>query len=185
MPAPSRASRVAIVTGGSCGIDRQVVRRLAANGFTIAVNYASNQAEADEADAEAGGNSYAARADVADQVAIGERTSHRWMRRGARPRATIPGSVRRSTRRPPLGTPGPGVVLTYRVPLLAAGTWAISTPGFSARTGTSVHPRPVEPRVSTSPGESPRRDELNGLHRAYGGRGPFSWRADHGVGRRV
>ncbi len=72
MPQSLNASRVAIVTGGSRGIGRQVVRRLAADGFTVVVNYAGNQAEADAAVGEAGGDSYAAQADVADDAAIAE-----------------------------------------------------------------------------------------------------------------
>ncbi|WP_343978791.1 SDR family NAD(P)-dependent oxidoreductase, partial [Streptosporangium amethystogenes] len=51
----STAARVAIVTGGSRGIGRQVVARLAADGYAIVVNYASNDAEGRAAVAEAVG----------------------------------------------------------------------------------------------------------------------------------
>ncbi|MER7890074.1 SDR family oxidoreductase [Micromonospora sp. NPDC094482] len=66
-------TRVAIVTGGSRGIGRQVVQRLAADGYAVVVNYVGNQAEADAAVAEvrsAGGQAIAVRADVADEVAV-------------------------------------------------------------------------------------------------------------------
>jgi 3-oxoacyl-[acyl-carrier protein] reductase len=45
--------RVAIVTGGSRGIGRSVVQRLAGDGFSVAVGYAANRAEADAAVSEA------------------------------------------------------------------------------------------------------------------------------------
>ncbi|MBC8091583.1 MAG: SDR family oxidoreductase [Pseudonocardia sp.] len=62
--------RVAIVTGGSRGIGRSVVRRLAADGFAVVVNYAQNKAEADAAVEDAGGETYPAQADVADEVEV-------------------------------------------------------------------------------------------------------------------
>jgi 3-oxoacyl-[acyl-carrier protein] reductase len=65
--------RVAIVTGGSRGIGRETVRRLASDGYAVVVNYASNAAEAKAAVAnaiEAGGRAIAARADVADEQAV-------------------------------------------------------------------------------------------------------------------
>jgi 3-oxoacyl-[acyl-carrier protein] reductase len=65
--------RVAIVTGGSGGIGRQTAERLSKDGFSIVVNYAGNQAEADGAVAsitDAGGAAIAVRADVADETAI-------------------------------------------------------------------------------------------------------------------
>ncbi|MGX7680566.1 SDR family oxidoreductase [Jatrophihabitans sp. DSM 45814] len=65
--------RVALITGGSRGIGRSVVTRLAADGFDIVVNYAGNQAEADQAVAEVlqlGRRAFAVQADVADENAI-------------------------------------------------------------------------------------------------------------------
>jgi 3-oxoacyl-[acyl-carrier protein] reductase len=66
--------RVAIVTGGSRGIGRAIVGRLASAGFAVGVVYASRDAEAlrTVADVEAGGGrAIAVRADVADEVGMG------------------------------------------------------------------------------------------------------------------
>ncbi|MDG4785504.1 SDR family oxidoreductase [Micromonospora sp. WMMD1102] len=66
--------RTAVVTGGSRGIGRRVVTRLAADGFAVLVGYAGNQTEAEAAVAEvetAGGRAIAVRADVADEQAVG------------------------------------------------------------------------------------------------------------------
>ncbi|OUC94193.1 SDR family oxidoreductase [Streptosporangium minutum] len=66
-------TRVAIVTGGSRGIGRRTVERLAADGFAVVVNYAGNRAEAEAAVTavtEAGGRAIAVRADVADEDAV-------------------------------------------------------------------------------------------------------------------
>ncbi|MFC8427306.1 SDR family oxidoreductase [Streptomyces sp. NPDC057253] len=65
--------RVAIVTGGSRGIGRQIAQRLAADGFAVVVGYAGNKDAADEAVRsieETGGTAYAARADVADETEV-------------------------------------------------------------------------------------------------------------------
>ncbi|MCL6670757.1 SDR family oxidoreductase [Streptomyces panaciradicis] len=65
--------RVAIVTGGSRGIGRQVARRLAADGFAVVVGYAGNKDAADEvvqAVEAAGGTAYAARADVGNEAEV-------------------------------------------------------------------------------------------------------------------
>ena len=65
--------RVAIVTGGSRGIGRETVGRLAADGFSLAVVYAGSKARADEAVAAVagqGGAAIAVQADVADEKAI-------------------------------------------------------------------------------------------------------------------
>jgi 3-oxoacyl-[acyl-carrier protein] reductase len=62
-----------VVTGGSRGIGRAVVRRLAADGFSVVVGYAGNTGEAEAAVAEvtaAGGRAVAVRADVADETAV-------------------------------------------------------------------------------------------------------------------
>jgi 3-oxoacyl-[acyl-carrier protein] reductase len=67
------AARVAVVTGGSRGIGRAVAERLAADGLAVVVNYAGNTAAAEEtvdAITAAGGQAIAARADVADEVAV-------------------------------------------------------------------------------------------------------------------
>ncbi len=65
--------RVAIVTGGSRGIGRAVVNRLAADGQTVAIVYASDHDEARAAVSEiseAGGRAIALQADVADEHAV-------------------------------------------------------------------------------------------------------------------
>jgi 3-oxoacyl-[acyl-carrier protein] reductase len=73
-PAQSPGSpRVAIITGGSRGIGRQTVRRLAVDGYAVVVGYASNVMEAEAAVKEAvssGGRAIAVRADVADSSAV-------------------------------------------------------------------------------------------------------------------
>ncbi|MFD8075904.1 SDR family oxidoreductase [Streptomyces sp. NPDC059718] len=67
--------RVAIVTGGSRGIGREVALRLAADGQAVVVAYAGNQADADATVtqiAAIGGSGLAVRADVADEKAVQE-----------------------------------------------------------------------------------------------------------------
>ncbi|GAA3079871.1 SDR family oxidoreductase [Streptosporangium carneum] len=67
------SARVAIVTGGSRGIGRQVVERLAADGHAVVVNYGGNRPEADaavDAVVGAGGRAIAVQADVADEKAV-------------------------------------------------------------------------------------------------------------------
>ncbi len=65
--------RVAIVTGGSRGIGRQTVSRLAQDGFAVVVVYAGRAAEAEAAVEEVtagGGRALAVQADVADEQAV-------------------------------------------------------------------------------------------------------------------
>ncbi|OXY91759.1 SDR family oxidoreductase [Streptomyces diastatochromogenes] len=69
------ATRVAIVTGGSRGIGRETVTRLAADGYAVVVGYAGNRdlAEAAVQDVTAaGGRAVAVRADVADEGQVAE-----------------------------------------------------------------------------------------------------------------
>jgi 3-oxoacyl-[acyl-carrier protein] reductase len=72
--APSTgAPRVALVTGGSGGIGRAVVQRLAADGIAVGVHYAANLTKADDAVAAviaAGGRAIAVGGDVADPNAM-------------------------------------------------------------------------------------------------------------------
>jgi 3-oxoacyl-[acyl-carrier protein] reductase len=65
--------RVAIVTGGTRGIGRAVVGRLAADGYAVAIGYAGRKDLAEKAVAEieaAGGRALAVQADVADEHAV-------------------------------------------------------------------------------------------------------------------
>ncbi|MFC8827352.1 SDR family oxidoreductase [Streptomyces sp. NPDC057137] len=71
----STSRRVAIITGGSRGIGRQVAERLSAEGHAVVINYAGNQEAADAAVAElvaGGASAIAVRADVADENAVME-----------------------------------------------------------------------------------------------------------------
>jgi len=68
------AGRVALVTGGSRGIGREVSSQLAALGARVVINYASNSASADELVTELasrGHGAVAVRADVSDPAAVG------------------------------------------------------------------------------------------------------------------
>jgi len=71
---PSHGSdRVAVVTGGSIGVGREIVRKLADHGYAVAVGYLRDQGAAtaivDEVIA-AGGNALMIRADVADELDV-------------------------------------------------------------------------------------------------------------------
>jgi 3-oxoacyl-[acyl-carrier protein] reductase len=69
------AGRVAIVTGGSRGIGRAIVKELAARGAAVAFTYSRNQEMADQLVAEivaAGGRARAFQADAADARAAVE-----------------------------------------------------------------------------------------------------------------
>ena len=64
---------VAIVTGGSRGIGRETVSRLASDGFAVTVVYAGRAADADAAVEEitaGGGRAIAVQADIADEQAV-------------------------------------------------------------------------------------------------------------------
>ncbi|MEM6469041.1 MAG: SDR family oxidoreductase [Planctomycetota bacterium] len=63
----------AIVSGASLGIGRGIAIELARAGATVAINYRSNEVEADAVVAECrsvGGDAFKAQADVADRVAV-------------------------------------------------------------------------------------------------------------------
>lgn len=65
--------RVAIVTGGSRGVGRQVARRLARRGYAVVVAYAHDQRDADAVVDEilaARGSGVAIRADVTDALDV-------------------------------------------------------------------------------------------------------------------
>jgi 3-oxoacyl-[acyl-carrier protein] reductase len=68
------STKSAIVTGASRGIGREVARRLARDGFAVAVNYAGNAVKAEEVVAEikkaAGGQAIAVQADVANAADV-------------------------------------------------------------------------------------------------------------------
>ncbi|WP_127571099.1 SDR family oxidoreductase [Georgenia faecalis] len=69
----STEERVALVTGGSGGIGRAVVERLAADGIAVAVHYAGHRDRAEQvvdAITGSGGRALAVGGDVADEVAM-------------------------------------------------------------------------------------------------------------------
>ncbi len=66
-------SEIALVTGGSRGIGRAIARALAADGFTVAVNFVGNEGaakDAVEAIASDGGEAITVQADVSDSSQV-------------------------------------------------------------------------------------------------------------------
>lgn len=74
MSAPARlAGRRTLVTGSSSGLGRATAERLAAEGASVIVNYASSREGAEETVAAieaSGGTAFAIQADVADEAAV-------------------------------------------------------------------------------------------------------------------
>jgi 3-oxoacyl-[acyl-carrier protein] reductase len=67
------STRVALVTGGSRGIGREIAVRLAAEGYVVAIAYISNASKAGQVVTEItgkGGQALAIRLDVADEKAV-------------------------------------------------------------------------------------------------------------------
>jgi 3-oxoacyl-[acyl-carrier protein] reductase len=69
----STRTKVAVVTGASGGIGREVALRLARDGFSVVLGYGGNPARAEDAVAEiktASGHAFTVQADVADEEAV-------------------------------------------------------------------------------------------------------------------
>jgi 3-oxoacyl-[acyl-carrier protein] reductase len=72
-------AKTAIVTGASRGIGREIVKRLATDGFSVVVNYSANADQADEAVSKiqaAGGKAIAVKANVSKENEVEQLFEH-------------------------------------------------------------------------------------------------------------